>query len=202
MIIYATKQTFERYKLKLPTELTPPINVIAGAVIEKEKGDRLLEWGAKLFYFDKRKCIQVVNFASKFTLFLVDVKVADLENVGDMIVHYLLELYKDDKQMTVALKKMFEENSVICFAKITDKSAIATLNTTQSRFAYDGYRFYEFIRDGILHTIKINHAVNFTWLFTIKIDGKTEYIYAGEKFREIVLNRYGKFKVINSREVD
>ncbi|QOV18188.1 hypothetical protein INP51_09040 [Blautia liquoris] len=69
MIIYATKQTFERYKLKLPKELTPPINQIAEAVIENESGDKILEWGAKLFYFDKRKCIQVVNFASKLTLF-------------------------------------------------------------------------------------------------------------------------------------
>lgn len=80
MIIYATKQTFERYKLKLPKELTPPINQIAETVIENERGNKILEWGAKLFYFDKRKCIQVVNFASKLTLFLVDVKVTDLEN--------------------------------------------------------------------------------------------------------------------------
>ncbi len=104
MIIYATKQTFERYKLKLPAELTPPLNMIA---------------------------------------------------------HYLLELYKDDKEMAKALKKLFEGNPVTCFAKLTDKSAIATLNTTQSSFADDGYRFYEFIREGILHTMEINHAANF-----------------------------------------
>ena len=191
MIIYVTKQTFERYKLKLPKELTPPINQIAETVIENERGNKILEWGAKLFYFDKRKCIQVVNFASKLTLFLVDVKVTDLENVGDMMAHYLLELYKTDKQMTEDLKKIFESNPITCFEKLTDKSAIDTLNTTQSRFADDGYRFYEFIRDGILHTLEINHAVNFDWLFTMKINGKTEYIYAGEKFREIVLERYG-----------
>ncbi len=192
MIIYATKQTFERYKLKLPSELSHPINMIAQTVIENESGDKLLEWGAKLFYFDRRKCIQVVNFASKFTLFLIDVRVADLENVGDMIAHYLLELYNEDKEMEKALKKMFEANPVTCFAKLTDKSAIATLNTTQSRFADDGYRFYEFIREGILHTMEINHAVNFKWLFTMKIEGKTEYFYAGEKLRELVIERYGK----------
>ncbi|MEF9922908.1 MAG: hypothetical protein RR769_08300 [Anaerovoracaceae bacterium] len=194
MIIYATKQTFERYKLKLPSELSPTSNVIAETVIKNESGNKLLEWGAKLFYFDKRKCIQMVNFASKFTLFLVDVKVADLENVGDMIAFYLLELYKDDKQMTAALKKMFEVNPLTCFAKLTDKSAIATLNTTQRGFADDGYRFYEFIRGGILHTMEINYEMNFKWLFTMKTGEKTEYIYAGEKLREIVLERYGKLK--------
>lgn len=190
MIIYATKQTFERYKLKLPSELSSPINLIAQSVIQKESGDKLLEWGAKLFYFDKRKCIQVVNFASKLTIFLVDVKVADLENVGDMVAHYLLELYKTDKQMVAALKKMFETNPITCFDKLTDKSAIATLNTTQSIFADDGYRFYEFIKDGILHTLAINHAVNFNWLFTMKADKKTDYFYSGEKFKELVLARY------------
>lgn len=190
MIIYATKQIFERYKLKLPSELSSPINLIAQSVIEQESGDKLLEWGAKLFYFDKRKCIQVVNFASKLTIFLVDIKVADLENVGDMMAHYLLELYKADKQMVSALKKMFEANPITCFDKLTDKSAIATLNTTQSRFADDGYRFYEFIRDGILHTLEINHAVNFNWLFTMKADKKTDYFYSGEKFKELVLERY------------
>lgn len=190
MIIYATKQTFERYKLKLPSELSSPINLMTQLVIQKESGDKLLEWGAKLFYFDKRKCIQVVNFASKLTIFLVDIKVADLENVGDMMAHYLLELYKTDKQMVSALKKMFETNPITCFDKLTDKSAIATLNFTQRSFADDGYRFYEFIRDGILHTLEINHAVNFNWLFTMKADKKADYFYSGEKFKELVLARY------------
>ena len=191
MIIYATKQTIERYsKLKLPQDLTPPINMIAQSIIEKESGDRLVEWGAKLFYFDKKKCIQVVNFASKMTLFLVDIKVADLENVGDLIAHYLLQLYKADEQMIAALKNMFEESPITCFDKLTDKSAIATLNRTQTDFLNDGYRLYEFIRDGVLHTVEINHAVNFKWLFIMKIGKQTDYFYAGEKFRELILTRY------------
>ncbi|EAE9683783.1 hypothetical protein BZ176_12435 [Listeria monocytogenes] len=191
MIIYATKQTFERYKLKLPSELMPSTRLIAQSVIEKEDGDRLLEWGAKIFYLDKRKCIQVVNFASKFTLFLFDIKVDDIENIGDMIAHYLLELYSDDLEMIKALKKMFEENHVTCIAKLTDKSAIATLNSTQMRYVGNGEYFYEFIQNGVLHSLEINHDVNFKWLFTMKIKGKTQYFYAGEKFREIMLDRYG-----------
>lgn len=56
----------------------------------------------------------------------------DLENIGDMMAHYLLELYKTDKQITKALKKVFESNPITCFEKLTDKSVIATLNTTQA----------------------------------------------------------------------
>lgn len=191
MIIYATKQTFERYsKLKLPQDLTPPMNMIAQSIIEKESGDRLVEWGAKLFYSDKKKCIQVVNFASKMTLFLVDIKVADLENLGDLIAHYLLQLYKADEQMIAALKNMFAESSITCFGKLTDKSAIATLNRTQTDFLDDGYRLYEFIRDGVLHTVEINHAINFKWLFTMNVGKQTDYFCAGEKFRELILIGY------------
>lgn len=192
MIIYATKQTVERYKLKMPAELTPPMNTLAQAVVDKESGDKLLEWGAKLFYFDKRKSIQFVNFASKLTIFLIDIKVGDLQDIGDRLAHYLMELYKNDKQMKKALERFFEDAPVTCFAKLTDKSAIATLNTTQSRFAEDGYRFYNYIRDGILHTLEINHDVNFKWLFTMKADKNADYFYAGEKFRELLLTRYAK----------
>lgn len=137
MIIYATKQTFERYKLKEPKELTSPLNKIVDTIIEKESGGKIYEWDAKLFYFDIRKCIQVVNFASKMTLFLIDVKVDDLEKVGHTIANYLFELYKKDKQMVKTLEHMFELYPFSCFDKLKDKSIIATLNATQRGFAED-----------------------------------------------------------------
>lgn len=64
-------------------------------------------------------------------------------------------------------------------------------NTTQRIFEDNGYRFCEYIRDGVLHTLEINYDVNFDWLFKMKIGGQTEYFYAGEKYREIVLDKYG-----------
>lgn len=70
MIIYLTNKTQKVYGAPNIDELPPDIRMISEAVIERESGDRLLEWGGKLFYFDGRKCIQLVNFASKLTLFL------------------------------------------------------------------------------------------------------------------------------------
>ena len=190
MIMYVTKETFERYKLKPPEDLKPPLDELARTVIEKEAGDRLCEWGGKLFYFDRRKCIQIVNFASKFTLFLVDVKLSDLPKIGDYIAEYIFDIYSADKEMLSALGRMFEEHRYMCFSKLTDKSIISTLNSTQSRFAEDGYRFYDFISEGILHTKDINRKINCDWLFTMTSNKKTDYFYACEKFRELVLERY------------
>ena len=192
MIIYVTKETFDKYKLKRPEDLKPPLDELARTVMEKEAGDRLCEWGGKLFHFDRRKCIQIVNFASKFTLFLVDVKLSDLPNIGDYIAEYIFDIYSADKEMLSALERMFEEHRYMCFSKLTDKSIISTLNSTQSRFAEDGYRFYDFISEGILHTKDINRKINYDWLFTMTINKKTDYFYAREKFRELVLDRYGE----------
>ena len=82
---------------------------------------------------------------------------------------------------------------IIVFEKLTDKSIIAILNTMKREFAHNGYRFYDFIQGGILHTLEINCKVNFGWLFEVKTGGRKEYIYAGEKFKEIAPERYKNF---------
>lgn len=78
MILYVTKETFERFKLKMPEDMqSKPVALLAQSVIDREAGDRFLEWGGKLFYFDRRKCLQVSHFSSKLTFFLVDIKLAE-----------------------------------------------------------------------------------------------------------------------------
>lgn len=185
MIIYTTKLLRERYKLKMPEDYILNKDII-DMVIAKERGDRMLEWGAKLFYFDRRKCIQLSHFASKFTLFLCDIKVSDLPDLGDYICNYLYDIYSDDEATLDRLELYFNSTSLVCFDKLTDRSAISTLNRTQMDFAYDGYRFYEYIENGILKTRQINKDVNTNWLFTQKINGKTECFYAKERFRELL----------------
>ena len=174
----------------MPQDMHSPIREMALAAVQKESGDRLLEWGAKLFYFDRRKCLQVVNFASKLTLFLFDVKVDDLSGVGNAIAQYLLDIYSNNATMTKLLKRFFDDYPVVAFDRLTDKRAIATLNHTQLTFADDGYRFFDFIENNVLQTKKINKKVNFDWIFTEKIDGKTDYFYSGEKFEQLLKERY------------
>ena len=52
VIYYATKETMQRYKLKTPDQLKAEIAPYAQAIVENERGNRLYEWGCKLFYFD------------------------------------------------------------------------------------------------------------------------------------------------------
>lgn len=146
--------------------------------------------GATLFYFDRRKCIQVVNFASKLTFFLVAVKLNDLPEIGNFMAGYMMDLYADDAKMKRRLEQLFEDRPVVAFPRLRDKSAIATLNRTQTYYLDDGYLLGKYIENGIPHTRRINKDVNKDWYFTEKINGKTEYFRSADKFRKLLLKRY------------
>ena len=192
MIIYTTKETFERFKLKLPEEMSSPVvKSLSQATLERERGDGLLEWGGKLFYFDRRKCIQVVNFASKLTLFLIDIKLRELPDVGDLIASYMFDLYDGNEKMAGLLKRFFSDYPVIAFSRLQNRSAIAQLNQTQSRYLEDGRRLYDYIEDGILHSRRINRDINREWYFTEKVNGKTEYFNSAKRFADLLEARYG-----------
>ena len=190
MILYATKQTIDRFRIKLPDQMHPDSEAVSNKILEDQQGDALLEWGMKLFYFDRRKCIQAMNFASKLTIFLFDVKIDDIENVANGIALYLLDLYKTDKNIVGLLEKFFSQYSLCAFSKLTNRSIISSLNRNQLDFANDGYTFFNYIENGILQTRKINHDVNFNWLVTQSINGRTEYIYSGVQFKTLLLERY------------
>ena len=187
MIIYATKQTMERYGL--PDDLHPEGNVVP-IFAGRDVANPLREWGAKLFYFDRRKCLQVCNFASKFTIFLFDLKKEDIDLIGELLGFYLFELYSDDEEMKLAIIELFGLKPAVYFSKLTDKRIIATLNSTQRTFAADGDYFYRFIEDGVLDTMEINRRFNFDYIITDKIGGKTQYFMPNERFRELVLAEY------------
>ena len=161
MIIYAAKQTVDRYEMTMPENF---MDLITKSVVQNtydlEKDNSILEWGAKIFYFDGRKCIQVCNFASKLTFVLIDIKKSELEIVGDLIARYLLELYAGNKKMIKLLKRMFNEHPVCLFAKFTNKKIIASMNSFQLTYIDTESIYYNSIENGILKTIDINKKIN------------------------------------------
>ena len=190
MILYATKQTIERFKIQIFEDIQSANKDLAKKVIEEQQNDELLEWGIKLFYFDGRKCIQAMNFSSKFTIFLFDIRVGNVDSLPEIIAHYLMDLYSDDRQMQKALRKLFAEYPLCVFSKLNNKSIISSLNHNQSYYAWDGELFYDYMENGILKTMKINKEVNWNYLVTQTVNEKKNYIYPAERFREIILERY------------
>lgn len=187
MILNCTQKTKERFHIKYKEEFEDKIAAqIIEKTIEYEQNDNFLNWGVKYFSFDRRKCMQVVNFKTKFTLYLFDIKVADLENIGKIIANYLIELYKDNKKILPLLHKMLKESPICVFSKLTNKSIIASLNSNEMYFMSEGYRFYDYIEDNILKTIKINKDANWEHFITIN----KEYVLPAELFEKELFERY------------
>ena len=193
MIFYATKETLERYKLTTPDRISEPMRPYVKAVIEREQGNAIYEWGCKLFYFDRRKCLQMLHFKTRLVVFLVDIKVADVEHALDLVAYYLFNLYADDPDMKKALEKYLESSPIACFDRITNRSVITKLNQIQSNWAWDGQRFYQYIRDGILHTKEINRDVN-DCPFSTKESGREEWHIPYKYFAEVIKKQFGASK--------
>lgn len=190
MILYATKQTIKELNIPMPEELSTFNQLLSTKVIEQQKNNKLLEWGIKIFYFDGRKCIQAMNFASKLTVFIFDLEEEQIAYIADAIARYLFDIYDKDIKMKKILEKFFEDYPVCAFSKLQDKSIITSLNHNQLEFADDGYRFYDYIEKGILKTRKINNDVNWNHIVGIKRNNKKDYIYPAEYFKELLLEKY------------
>lgn len=189
MILYITKKTKDRFNITLYSELTDELELLARNILVKEQDD-IFKWGVKIFYFDRRKCLQIMNFASKVSIFLIDIKVKDVKEISNMLAHYLKIIYEDDLEVVELLDRYFKETPISFFDTLKDRSVIGSLNHNERYFLEGGYRLYDFIENGTLHTIRLNKQFNFRYIVGKKSNGKTEYIVPGEEFKKMLSQRY------------
>ena len=130
MIIYATKNMLDRYKLNTPDEMISEISPLAKKLREIEKDNSLYEWGCKLFYFDGKKCLELMHFETKFVVFLINYKVGCIDNIMNDVFNYIFDMYSSDKEMVKALKKYVKSSTVFIFDKITNRSIIEEMTTS------------------------------------------------------------------------
>jgi hypothetical protein len=195
MILYATKKTIKELEISMPEELSIFNSIMVNKIIKEQTNDNLLEWGLKIFYFDGRKCVQAVNFASKMAIFLFDIKNNEIQWIANGIAIYINEIYSRDKTMLNLLEKFYKDYPACAFSRLTNKSIISSLNQNQYKFADDGYRFYDYINNNILNSKQINNDFNWENLTTVTINGKKSFIYPAEYFRKLLIERYKKQNV-------
>lgn len=192
MIIYGTKQTMERYGI-------PQIKVIqdlkqkekATNIFDAEQGYRMLEWGAKVFYFERRKCLQVCHFASKITFVFLDFKKKEIPALSSLIARCMFALYEDKPDMQKLLNRLWEEHGETCFDKLTDRKVISTMNYFQSAYIEFSGLLYNWIDEaGAIDMIKINKIINEDHIVSEKINGKTDYYFPIKRFEELLKAYY------------
>lgn len=191
MILYATNKTIKELNLPMPQEkLSNFDNNFALQVINEQTDDDLLEWGIKTFYFNDIKCLQAVNFASRLTIFLFDVRKEEIAYIANGVATYLLEIYGNDTKMKRVLMKFFSDYPSSTFSKLTNKSISSVLNHNQHYYAEDGERFQKYIKNNVLNSRQINKDFNWKQLITRNINGKNAYVFPAEYFKKLILERY------------
>lgn len=189
MIIYPTTKTAEVYQFKKVNEIEDPIiSADYQNVYAKEHGDRMLEWGAKIFYVGDDKCLQLRHFASKFMIALFDFDINNQEFLLDTMISYMFYIYEDDKEMLPLIERLFVEHFSCVFEKLTDRSIIAAMNRTQWECLETEWLDL-FAEDDVLDVAKVNKGLN-EYLISTKFEGKTEYFCPKEKFRELLKQYY------------
>ncbi|MGN0517731.1 MAG: DUF6933 domain-containing protein [Acutalibacteraceae bacterium] len=191
MIYYATKETMQCYKLKTPEEMTSKNALIARAVSKKERGSQIFEWGCKLFYVDGRKCLQVMHYETKLVIFLIDIKVNEIEFAANAVAEYIMYMYSSDPVMIKALERYYESSPIVCFDKITNRSIVSKMNHIQSDWALEGYRFYDYIRDGVFYTKELNRDVN-NYPFSMKVNQKKRWFIPYDFFAQTIKEKFAQ----------
>lgn len=186
MIFCATRKTFERYHMPLPEKKQTSVTGVGKGI---PRGDRVYAWGCKIFYFDRRKSLQLVHYDTRLTVFLVDIKIADSTSVALALLDSLRRLYFDDPAMLDAVERYVASSLDSSYRPISDRRVIATLNRTQREFARDGYVFYDYYENGMVNTARANADVNAV-PFNRRWGKKTESCRPYDLFRKRLLSRF------------
>ena len=190
MIYYPTKTTKEKYKIELYNESGITQEDILKAYLP-EDGSDLFKWGLKVFHFQRKKCLQVTNFASKLTIFLVDVKTKDIEEVPNMVEMCVKMLFDYDEDFSNIVEKYFSEAGDIVYDALKDRKIISALNNNERNYLGNGDVLNDFIDEtGTLYLMDMNYDYNFNYLASKNIDGKKEYIFPAEEFMKLLILRY------------
>ena len=200
MIFYITKEMNDYYDLLFTPEANPEFVAIAEEFKTIEKGDELLEWGATAFYFDYRMSIQVINYATKLTLFLMYVPYDAMEDFGNFLIEHLEKLYEGDDVMLRALHNMYKESMCVVFDRLYKKSIIHSLSFVYKDFLNNGDNFINYVKDNILHSIILNKELNFKYKFNRVVNGVKEEYCSGKLFRKEIIKRFGKKKKMIVKE--
>ena len=184
MNYYYTKLTATRYGLELDD--TPQTS--------NQENMNLFSWGVKIVYIQGKKSLQVLHYASKFTVLMFNISKRDMASFDGLFKSYLDMIFLEDPLMRNALKNYFEEADMGYDYPLKDKSIIARLNKNQTNYFDDMDWIFNFVQDDMLYFDDLCLNLNQHNLTRETIDGNVVYTAPLEDFRALILDRYDTYE--------
>ncbi|MGL5978382.1 MAG: DUF6933 domain-containing protein [Erysipelotrichaceae bacterium] len=186
MILYATKQTVDRYHLDI-------VKKAEVALLQTQKEyDSMLDWSIKIFYFRGKKCVQCLHIKTKLTFYFYNITKQEILGLDQFIYLQLTQLFYEDTQLMQCITMMKQKDEGTCFASLHDRTAISSMNINERGFLFSGMRLEDYIEAGSIHLGRLNHHMNFEYILTRKEGNKAIYYWPAEYFREVMLATYLK----------
>ncbi len=191
MIFHITQGLADKFAITMADKLPEGDRVPAMQLLKIKKWDPLTAWGIKGFDFRGVRSFQIMNFATKLAFFVFNVDRGNEEQFGMIMWEYLKVLYGEDKRMMEALEEYFSQNRYSVYTPLVDKPALASLVSNERIFT-NQERIKKYIQNGVLQTSKLNWEYNKGYLIARVVRGRTEFIVPADRFKEILLERFGK----------
>ena len=141
------------------------------ALPESSNPDAL--WHGNVFLHNRKKVLHLCHEASRYTIFIYDLKKKDFENLPAIINKHLYYHILQDKIPLQAAKYLLSISENFSYFKKTNRNVLGTMNNMKLIFEQK-CQAENSINDK-LFSHKINHML-------FKIDG--EYIFPSEVFKE------------------
>ncbi|MCK8826565.1 plasmid pRiA4b ORF-3 family protein [Natroniella acetigena] len=145
---------------KLRDEINFPIEVVA-----EEDRDDFYNWHAHLFRINRRKCIMLMNVATRYSIFLYGLKKKDFENFTALCRAAIKKNFKADRINKEYITEYFAKAGEVKYTKTYNRSVISTLNNMKRDTEF---RIDDFLPTERMNLIRLNKANNDTPILTLE----------------------------------
>lgn len=188
MIFYGTKSLMSEMH-KDGKELSEVGKMIERATIEKEQGNPLFEWAVNTYCFGELRCTQIVNVASRLTVFVCQHAKDDVRLFVVGFLKGLIELYGDDEEINDALLKYLKAANQLAYLPLKNRSMQAALNYVKVDIVQNGYGLEMFMINDQFNNRLLNEYVSH-YMTPVTIDNVKQYVIPKEYFKTLIMDKY------------
>ncbi|MCK8817619.1 plasmid pRiA4b ORF-3 family protein [Natroniella sulfidigena] len=145
---------------KLRNEINFPIEVVA-----EEDRDDFYNWHVHLFRINRRKCVMLMNVATRYSIFLYGLKKKDFENFNALCIAAIKKNFKADRIDKEHITEYFAKTGEIKYTKTYNRSVISTLNNMKRDTEF---RIDDFLPTERMNLIRLNKVNNDTPILTLE----------------------------------
>lgn len=88
----------------------------------------LSTWYARLFFYNRRKCLLFTNTNTLFSFVVRDVKRQQIKNLHELFINGLIETLKNENFTSDEIEKVMSICKEFKYGKSTDRSVIGSMN--------------------------------------------------------------------------